>query len=87
MSAMVFLELAWFAIYLVDYLRATRTRRWRLKQNTFINLPAFAVHLRVAGANNSIVRDARVFLASPWSRRRLTMGPYSMDLRERVAAA
>ena len=46
-----------------------------------------AVYLRVAGANNSIVRDARVFLASPWSRRRLTMGPYSMDLRERVAAA
>ena len=84
---MVFLELAWFAIYLVDYLRATRTRRWRLMQNTFINLPAFAVHLRVAGANNSIVRDAKVFLASPWSRRRLTMGPYSMDLRERVAAA
>src|SRR5208282_2447938 len=46
-----------------------------------------AVYLRVAGANNSIVRDARVFLASPWSRRRLTMGAYSMDLRERVAAA
>src|SRR5208337_1259013 len=46
-----------------------------------------AVYLRVASANNSIVRDARVFLANPWSRRRLTMGPYSMDLRERVAAA
>ena len=46
-----------------------------------------AVYLRVAGANNSIVRDARVFLASPWSRRRLIMGPYSMNLRERVAAA
>src|SRR5271166_5901996 len=46
-----------------------------------------AVYLRVAGANNPIVRDARVFLARPWSRRRLTMGPYSMDLRERVAAA
>src|SRR5208337_4076309 len=46
-----------------------------------------AVYLRVAGANNSIVRDARVFLASPWRRRRLTMGAYSMDLRERVAAA
>ena len=45
-----------------------------------------AIYLRVAGANNSIVRDARVFLASPWSRRRLAMGPYSMDLRERVAA-
>src|SRR5208337_3963262 len=44
-----------------------------------------AVYLRVAGANNSIVRDARVFLASPWRRRRLTMGAYSMDLRERVA--
>jgi len=49
--------------------------------------PTSAVYLRVAGANNSIVRDARVFLASPWSRRRLIMGPYSMDLRERVAAA
>src|SRR5208337_2746486 len=46
-----------------------------------------AVYLRVAGANNSVVRNARVFLASPWSRRRLIMGPYSMDLRERVAAA
>jgi hypothetical protein len=33
------------------------------------------------------MRDARVFLASPWSRRRLTMGSYSMDLRERLAAA
>ena len=45
-----------------------------------------AVYLRVAGANNSIVGDAKVFLARPWNRRRLTMGPYSMDLRERVAA-
>ena len=41
---MVFLELAWFAIYLVDYSRPTRSRRRRLKQNTFINPPAFAVH-------------------------------------------
>ena len=53
----------------------------------FVERSTSAVYLRVAGANNSIVRDARVFLASPWSRRRLTMGPYSMDLRERVAAA
>ena len=30
--------------------------------------------------DNSLVRDAKVFLASPWSRRRLAMGPYSMDL-------
>ena len=59
--------------------------RFKLTRND----PRFrhTVYLRVAGANNSIVRDARVFLASPWSRRRLTMGPYSMDLRERVAAA
>jgi len=41
---MVFLELAWFAIYLADYLRATQSRRRRLKQNTFINPPTFAVH-------------------------------------------
>ena len=46
-----------------------------------------AVYFRVAGANNSIVRDARVLLASHWSRWRPTMRPYSMDLRERVAAA
>ena len=46
-----------------------------------------AVYFRVAGANNFIVRDARVLLASPWSRWRPTMRPYSMDLRERVAAA
>ena len=58
-----------------EHKRAARLRKLR------------AVYLRVAGANNSIVRDASVFLTSPWSRRRLTMGPYSMDLRERVAAA
>src|SRR3974377_1875639 len=45
-----------------------------------------AVYLRIAGANNSIVGDAKVFLTRPWIRRRLAMGPYSMDLRERVAA-
>src|SRR5208337_4837949 len=32
-SAMVFLELAWFAIYLVDYLRPTRSQRRRLGWN------------------------------------------------------
>ena len=47
---------------------------------------ASAVYLRIAGANNSIVGDAKVFLTRPWIRRRLAMGPYSMDLRERVAA-
>jgi hypothetical protein len=41
------------------------------------NPAASAVYLRVAGAINSIVRDAKVFLAIPWSRRRLAMGPYS----------
>ena len=46
-----------------------------------------AIYFRVAGANNFIVRDARVLLASPWSRWRPTIRPYSMDLRERVAAA
>ena len=56
-------------------------------ETPFWNRLLRAVYLRVAGANNSIVRDARVFLASSWSRRRLIMGPYSMDLRERVAAA
>src|SRR5271165_4436756 len=45
-----------------------------------------AVYLRIAGANNSIVGDAKVFLTRLWIRRRLAMGPYSMDLRERVAA-
>ena len=50
-------------------------------------LRSSAVYFRVAGANNIIVRDARVLLASPWSRWRPTMRPYSMDLRERVAAA
>ena len=58
-----------------------------LSDGAAVHVVLSAVYLRVAGANNSIVRDARVFLASPWSRRRLTMGPYSMDLRERVAAA
>ena len=51
------------------------------------HMDASAVYFRVAGANNSIVRDARVLLASHWSRWRPTMRPYSMDLRERVAAA
>ena len=45
-----------------------------------------AVYLRIARANNSIVGDAKVFLTRLWIRRRLAMGPYSMDLRERVAA-
>jgi len=63
------------------------TNQFPLSQTVSFGPLASAVYLRVAGANNSIVRDARVFLASPWSRRRLIMGPYSMDLRERVAAA
>ena len=51
-----------------------------------VNLLSSAVYLRIAGANNSIVGDAKVFLTRLWIRRRLAMGPYSMDLRERVAA-
>ena len=56
-----------------------------LKAFSYLASPS-AVYLRIAGANNSIVGDAKVFLTRLWIRRRLAMGPYSMDLRERVAA-
>ena len=63
----------------------TYTGRWNIETTFQERSRVPAVYFRVAGANNSIVRDARVLLASHWSRWRPTMRPYSMDLRERVA--